>query len=348
VKHNPVPDDGTDVSRWLSKEESPIRIYSPHIYPQGSLALGTTTKPMKYDEFDLDLVCQMSISAIVAPDVVYRLIWDRMAAHGTYTKITEAKPRCIRLNYAGDFHLDIVPAIPDPSCEPWETCVFVPDRDLRIWQASNPRGYARWYEGLALPTVNRYFRENIEPLPVQQLAVEKPALKRSTQLLKRWRDIEFLDREELEPSSIILTTLAGLSYGGEQLCTDALETILDKIVAWAGPTPRRLLNPTNPKESICEKWFSKPNTYAAFRTAITEFRDQWKYIVHKSRMPETARLLKELFGEAPVDYAIREAAQRIVKASEARQLSTASGSGILLTGAASGSIGNRPHTFHGQ
>ncbi len=65
----------------------------------------------------------------------------------------ERLPRCIRLNYAGDFHLDIVPAVPD--FEVGGTYIFVPDLDANLaidapqndrWKPSNPKGYQIWFE----------------------------------------------------------------------------------------------------------------------------------------------------------------------------------------------------------
>ncbi len=49
------------ISDWLARSGSPVRLLSPTIYPQGSLSLGTTTKPLRRAEFDLDSVCQLSI-----------------------------------------------------------------------------------------------------------------------------------------------------------------------------------------------------------------------------------------------------------------------------------------------
>jgi hypothetical protein len=42
------------VTDWLSREGSSVRQFSPHIFPQGSQRLGTTTKPIRQAEFDLD------------------------------------------------------------------------------------------------------------------------------------------------------------------------------------------------------------------------------------------------------------------------------------------------------
>src|SRR6266446_9243628 len=52
----------TDVTAWLSAEDSPLVQYNPEIYPQGSFRLGTMVRPIfRPDEFDIDLVCRLII-----------------------------------------------------------------------------------------------------------------------------------------------------------------------------------------------------------------------------------------------------------------------------------------------
>jgi hypothetical protein len=38
------------------------------------------------------------------------------------------------------------PAIPDPACRPDETCLKIPDRDLKTWRDSNPKGFSTWFD----------------------------------------------------------------------------------------------------------------------------------------------------------------------------------------------------------
>ena len=46
------------VGTWLSKGEE-LGGAEIEIYPQGSLSIGTTVKPLSKQEYDLDLVCQI-------------------------------------------------------------------------------------------------------------------------------------------------------------------------------------------------------------------------------------------------------------------------------------------------
>jgi len=75
----------------------------------------------------------------------YQLIGERLRANGTYASMLEAKNRCWRLIYAGDFHMDIIPAIPD--LERGNTAILVPDREVTDWTKSDAKGYAVWFKG---------------------------------------------------------------------------------------------------------------------------------------------------------------------------------------------------------
>src|SRR4051794_27871576 len=48
------------VGGWLDDVTSRLAPYRPAIYPQGSMALRTTVRPLHGEEFDLDLVCEVT------------------------------------------------------------------------------------------------------------------------------------------------------------------------------------------------------------------------------------------------------------------------------------------------
>src|SRR5262245_20919318 len=121
TRHDKATSTYDSVAKWLAAADSPVSDYFPSIFPQGSLALDTTCRPLRHTEFDLDVVCLVQVQPRVSPNDVFEFICKRIFDHGTYAKIATKMDRCIRLDYAGDYHLDIVPAIPDPSCQPWET-----------------------------------------------------------------------------------------------------------------------------------------------------------------------------------------------------------------------------------
>src|SRR6266851_9227186 len=48
------------VGEWLN-ECSTLGRFRPTIFPQGSVPLGTTVKPLQREEFDVDLVCHLTL-----------------------------------------------------------------------------------------------------------------------------------------------------------------------------------------------------------------------------------------------------------------------------------------------
>jgi hypothetical protein len=348
------------VSNWLSRVGSPVRLLSPHIYPQGSQRLGTTSKPVGRNEFDLDAICLLNTREPCHPGEVYRLIWDRLWDNGTYRPMMKRLPRCIRLEYSGEFHLDIAPAVPD--LEHGGNAILVPDlnADLALdhpqndeWKSTNPRDYAQWFEdrcARAMALMEKYARAQVDPVPDREPIHAKATLKRSVQLFKRWRDVDYRDRPSLAPPSIILTTLSGHFYRGEALCTDALDTILNGIVSMIENGEQICLkNPAHEAENICEKWDNVRGSYRDFANAVTAFRDRWERLQLCRGIDELEDELSLLFGEAPVGWALREYADKhIIAPREKRTLGVQRGTGIVMPALSAGVMPVRPNTYFGD
>jgi Second Messenger Oligonucleotide or Dinucleotide Synthetase domain len=194
------------VANWLESQNLVARL-QPEIYPQGSMLLETTVRPLIGEEYDLDFVCQFICSPTYFsnPIKALDLIEDTLRISDVYKPMVERMNRCIRLNYVRKFHLDILPACKDAANG--GTCIVVPDRKLKEWVASNPKGYAGWFDERARQIVIRRLLERAAPLPDPKPAHAKLPLRLCVQLFKRWRDIHYGDTP-LAPISIVLTTLA--------------------------------------------------------------------------------------------------------------------------------------------
>ena len=328
------------VADWLSKPDSPLAMYNPTVYPQGSMSLQTTVKPRAQDEFDLDLVCLLEIDPSVGATHLFQLVQERIADNGKYRSILEIRSRCIRLNYAGQFHLDIIPACPNP--EQGGTAILIPDRELQSLKNSNPKGYIRWFDGKCERKVSIYAKEGVEPLPGN--SGRKACLRLITQLTKRHRDVVYAD-DPASPASIALTTLLGNAYCGEGVCTDALLSALDEIVALIVGTRGILVisNPVDPSENLARKW--TPLTYRRFRGFVLHFRDRMRHLLVLQGMQAVQTELEALFGEAPARASIQELAGKVNDDRSAGRLYVA---GPAATLASSGKVKVRPNTFHGK
>ena len=349
------------IGRWLS--DSPdSRLKTALIYPQGSIRLGTTVKPVGQEEFDLDLVCRVEdgFGPGDSPVRLKELIGDRLRSNGTYQDLLEEKKRCWRIGYANEFHLDITPSIPNPACA--QGGELVPDRELTKFKETNPRGYAEWFERLAEISANivlRYpemesLRAEVEPVPAHSMI--KGVLKRSVQLMKRHRDVT-IEAEALRPISVILTTLAAKSYA---LCAtnSSFETELDLMFALMMAMPqfidirdesggRRyyIWNETTQGENFADKWNEDPQLAQAFfqwhHRAVSEFRE----FADVTGLDQLRRKLTGGFGESVVAKAFTRMVTEVSEARESGRLGAAA-SGLTIGSSTSARV--ERNTFYGS
>jgi hypothetical protein len=271
-------------------------------------------------------------------------LYEFLSSNETYRKMISLKNRVVRLTYADEFYMDILPAYTDLSSG--GTCILVPDRARVSLCPSNPEGFILWFRNTCL-TRTRRVMEKAKPVPAQEAVHEKEPLQLAVQLLKRWRDLAFAE-ECLAPISVVLTTLAGMHYAGEESVSEALTTILAGIVnaiALADLQGKRIVvrNPSNLLEDFGERWDANPQAYNAFKAGIRRLQKEWAVIVAGGR--ETDKELERLFGEY-VRTALVKRAQRLQEARNAGALAV--GSTGAITGLASGVARIRPNVFHGD
>ncbi len=329
------------VGRWLAAPGSSLARFRPEIYPQGSLRIGTTTKPLKRQEYDLDAVAefQVATTAFPRPVILLDLLEGRLLEHSQYSTMLERKNRCIRLNYAKEFHIDFLSGCPDPRLG--GTCLLVPDRSLGAWKESNPKGFARWFDGVA-ESGFAFAEKAIEPVPDPEAVSEKAALRLVVQLLKRWRDVVFGAHEDLAPRSILLTTLAATYYDRSSSTVDAVSGVLRGIVDAlpSGGAPLVVVNPTNRHEILSECWEKYPQGYTLFVGRIQALMVTWERLQAAGvGLPSVAAILGKLFGEPVTQEALKAQAASIQTLRESRSLGVQRGTGTL---AALGSVHVKP------
>ena len=264
------------VAAVLNKNTALIAQFRPSIFPQGSMRLGTTVRPVGKEKFDLDMICWLAVSGkIVTPEQVYQWVWDALGADETYRHMRRKKNRCIRLEYAESrkFYLDVTPAVPD-----WVrngTGLYVPDRELKVWCSSHPKAFAdEWFKRIAekmpdirIMLVNSKRAEvfsSVEPMP-EFGGFEKQPLQRIVQLLKHDRDKAFQNDEAHRPSSILLTTIIAHSY--EEVVSTPVTSLFEFVIKVIENMPKYIrsamvgscrkfyvMNPVNTEENFAEKW----------------------------------------------------------------------------------------------
>jgi hypothetical protein len=330
------------VADWLDAEGSPLRGLRPTIYPQGSFLIGTTTRPIRQQEYDLDFVCQMQLDhSRIGAVAVLDLVKARLLDHGTYAPMVEPLKRCVRLNYAGAFHMDILPGA--PCTPPLGTRIKVPDRKIPGWKDSDPKGFAAWFHRRGAQFLLEK-RADAEPIPRQQSVEEKTPLQRAVQLTKRARDLYFGVDVDSAPRSIVLTTLMGHAYRGQRSTSQAVHDLLESLrqISASASAPV-VLNPANPEEVLSEQWTAKPEVFAAFGRWLDWFAAGWSRVLAARGVQEAQCQLSGLFGDEVVKHAVVKQAQRL------DGLRKAGGLGINTAGTfvAGAGLPVRQNTFFG-
>lgn len=305
------------VGEWLEASNSSLLPYAPQIYSQGSFLLGTVVKPIEGD-YDLDFVCLLKKGEGLLSKNVFQMVGDRLKENSTYARLlTNPKNRCWRLDYAGDFHMDIIPAVPDEN--QGDTAIKVPDRELDDWTKSNPKGYWEWFKGkmqaqfdLVLKSIALQENKEIEEIEEHRVKTE---LQRAVQLMKRHRDIYFQgERAKDKPISIIITTLAGHVYDAQGYQEDLFRTL--KLLAKFMPqiinaTEPRIPNPTNPEEDFADKWKDNTDREDAFYEWVAKFKADLIDLEANSSLSDTQEKLQEMFGENVAAEVVKEISERV-------------------------------------
>lgn len=345
------------VGGWLSDSLTPA-LRGSRIRAHGSVRLQTANRPLKGDEFDVDLISPLNLTSTTPPSVAKWIVGERLRKDKLYSPLLEEKRRCWRLNYRGEFHLDVTPTIPNPACA--NGGELVPDKELNSWKPTNPRGYVALFERralleprlLALEKALKY-RADVEPLPAQNR--RKGLLRRIVQLLKRDRDVYFSKNFEVAPISIVITTLAARAY--EESVQHSFETELDlmrDVIARMAKFIRReeraagavyvIENETTLGENFADKWNEDPRLPVAFYTWHAEVELRLRRMIDDAGTDTLRKSLGEAYGTTVVDRIFNAYTQRI---SDSRTSGALRVCALGVTTAAAG-VPARAHTFHGD
>ena len=241
---------------------------------QGSYALGTLIKPVDdNDEYDADIQIVMNPNpSWGAKDYVLE-INRTLAGNKTYADKIRLKTRCVTVDYAGDFHLDMVPRVTINGKH------YVCNRIDNKFEETDGTGYRDWFNER-----NRITGGN---------------LKRVVRLLKHLRD----HKNSFTAKSILLTTLAGDTIkpsdaGTEAVSTvaDTLETVLSLMNDYLQQHPNmpEIKNPVLPAENFNRHWDQR--RYSDFRNRVQSYAQTAKQAKAEPSTEKAIKLWQELFG----------------------------------------------------
>ncbi|MDJ1485982.1 nucleotidyltransferase [Cytophagaceae bacterium YF14B1] len=330
------------VGEFLSQPGTLLAPYRPHVIPQGSIRIGTSTRPViESEEFDIDLTCKLSYSFPATQSELRSLLKERLCQDANYKRMLEEEHRrCLRLHYSEDsrFHLDIVPAISDPHqwlldlnvpVELAQHAIVITDTQHAFfnrkafqehWPKSNTEGYALWFleimkkeaEQIRMKLQKELLLEKIEQVPDYKV---RTPLQRGIQLMKRHRDIMF-DGDEKKPTSVILTTLAAKAYESVMrnpnslLFVDIIGQMIDLMPTFIDNTQGHwtLKNPVNPLENFADKWNSQEDKQERAKKFFhwhQSFKKDYQQLLTEQTNEQVFELSKDRFGSRSVNLALQ-------------------------------------------
>jgi Second Messenger Oligonucleotide or Dinucleotide Synthetase domain/Adenylyl/Guanylyl and SMODS C-terminal sensor domain len=249
--------------------------------PQGSWAHKTIIKPPGEQGFDADLlVFVQPVSGWSPKDYVLKLK-DEFKGNGTYKDKVFLHTRSVRLEYSGDFELDVVPCVVN---RPGGTSQFeVCNRTDNEFEPTNGEVYTAWLEQ-------------------RNTWAGTDKLREVTRLLKYLRDI----KTTFTCKSILLTTL----LGGRITQTDAsnqtayfpdlptaLKTLITRLDDYlqARPKLHDICNPVLPSENFNRHW--DQDKYANFRTWMHTYRGWIEDAYNEPDEAESTIKWRRAFGD---------------------------------------------------
>lgn len=346
------------VGNYLASCDHPL-LEGAQIYPQGSMRLRTTNKPLAQEEFDVDLILFLPNAAYATREQIVRVVKQHLLDNEVYKSLVEDLPRGLRINYTGDYHLDITPAKAYDLQGLHGHPLWVVDKHTSF-KESNPEGMAQGFDKACsmLPVIRKahVFMEALTNRSVTELPDQskKKPLNRITQILKRHRDVwsqqDGHTHADFRPISVVITMLASLAYvevvksGKEydnefdlildviELMPHHIETNFDEIF---------ITNPTMKPENYAEKWNRVERQegqkyrnafYAWHRAAV----DTFEHLANANNqgVDNVFTALSWAFGERPV-IAAKDRIVEVVNTNRSEgNLSVVLGTGAITTAVA--------------
>ena len=235
------------VSEFLSQNlDSYIKVER-----QGSYALHTMIKPVReHQEYDADILLFMQPQKGWQARDYINALYKCLLGSGVYADKARRQTRCVMIDYAGDFHLDVVPCLVGGD---GNLCIC--NHTANKFEPTDGTGYREWFN-----------RRN---------SLTHGNLKRVTRLLKYLRD----HKGNYTAPSILMTTLIGNTVVGSRdgetfkSLPDSLVAVSNRINDFLQANPRmpRIANPVLPYEDFTRKWDQRK--YENFRKQFQAAND---------------------------------------------------------------------------
>jgi hypothetical protein len=265
------------VDRFLASGDHEIASRFVQTIPQGSYAHRTIINPVgAFDEFDADLLLELTEEPDWSPADYVEELYKAFRASATYRGMVSRHCRCVKVNYAGDFHIDVVPYVKRHGSH------YITNRDDDIFELTNPEGFNAWLDGQ------------------DQLTGGK--LIKVIRLVKYLRDY----KNTFTCKSVILNILLGGRVNGALLYDDPdhygdLPTAFCNLLAdlttylQANPQMPLLTDPSCPTENFNHR--CNQEQYTNLRKWIKYYSEKATAALQETDAETSRKLWREIFGD---------------------------------------------------
>ncbi len=262
------------LSEFVKNQEDFKDLYIDAI-PQGSYRQKTIIKPIGDDgAFDVDLLIKLKENLDWSPADYHAKLAAAFKESGRYEDLTDTngKTRCVTIDYEGDFHVDLVPAVERDGK------YYVCNKTTDEFEETDGDGYSQWFE--------------------QQDANAGGHLVPVVRLLKYLRD----SKGNFDTKSIILTTIAGMQVNpGDSFAStpEALSAILGRMNDYLSrfESAPSILNPAMPGETFDRHWKNDGKGFNDLKAAVGAYADMSSDAISTTDTDEAIERWQELFGD---------------------------------------------------
>lgn len=208
----------------------------PSFKLQGSYKLGTLVRPIPGVPVDIDLGVHIDLGENkddwVTPKTVHTWIYEALTSGTSASAVPIKKYRCVRQEYAGDYHIDVPVYAHGKSWFSDKKC-YLADSGENNWVESDPRAFEAWI-----------LAGGVTP---------DPAFVRTIRVLKCWGAHRFGRSKPKCISGFILTVLAGLHMDDEideddKRVADLFDTLVEVFDDCS-----EVYNPVNADEDLLDQ-----------------------------------------------------------------------------------------------
>lgn len=245
--------------------------------PQGSYAHRTIINPVdSNDEFDADILLELTEEPDWSAQDYVEELYKAFRASSRYRGMVSRHARCVKVDYANEFHIDVVPYVERHGEH------YICNRDDDEFELTNPEGFNAWLD--------------------QQNQTTGGKLIKVIRLMKYLRDY----KSTFSVKSVILNILVGGRVNSALLLSDpdhykdlptAFKNLLADLSAYlqANPTMPMLTDPSCPSENFNHRCDQKQ--YENLRNWVKYYSDKATAAFEETDWEKSLKLWREIFGD---------------------------------------------------